>query len=124
MHVLIANNNAAVRSRIRGLIGDAIPGTTFAEAADSGQTLALLAKQEVSVVLLDIRTRGFNGIELLRAIKRLYSGLPVILLGDQPEKEYAQPCMKAGAASYINLDNAFERLAREIAKVNERESSD
>jgi DNA-binding NarL/FixJ family response regulator len=123
MHVLIANDFAAVRSGISGLLRDALPGTTFAEAGDREQTLSLLATQTFSIVLLDIKinTPGSNGLDLLRAINALYPGLPVVLLGIQPENQYAQPCIRAGAAGYINLDNAPERLAQEVARVLARE---
>jgi len=100
-----------------------MPGTTFAEAADREQTLSLLAAREFSVALLDIKTPGSKGLDLLGAIKGLYPRLPVILLGSEPERRYAQPCIKAGAAGYINLDNAPERLAQEIAKVLAQERS-
>jgi len=98
-----------------------MPGTDFAEAADREQTLSLLATQEFSLLLLNINTRGSKGLDLLRAIKGLYPGLPVVLLGTQPEKQYAQPCMRAGAAGYVSLVNAPGRLAQEIARVLSRE---
>jgi len=94
-----------------------MPGATFAEAADRQQTLSLLAMKRFSVILLDINMPESDGLDLLRSIRGLYPALPVILLGTQPKKEYARPCIQAGAAAYINLDQAPERLEQEVAKV-------
>ena len=121
IHILIADAHAAVRSCIRDLLSDAILETTFAEAADREQTLSLLATQEFSLALLDINTPGSMGLDLLSAIIELYPKLPVILLGTEPERRYARPCMDAGAAAYINVDDAPERLAHEVQRsLNER----
>jgi len=117
MHVLIAHESTAVRSGIRDLLSDSMLEASFVEAADREQILSLLANLECALVLLDFNLPGSHGLDLLQAIKELHPGLPVLLLGTQPETQYAQPCMRAGAAGYICLDDAPEQLVKAVAKV-------
>ena len=114
MEVLIANGSAEIRNGIRDILSDAMPETAFLEAADRAETLSLLKDRRISIALLDINTPGSRGFDLLRASKGICPALPVIVLGTQPEEEYEQFCLRAGAAGYVSLQNASERLLQTI----------
>jgi DNA-binding NarL/FixJ family response regulator len=116
MRVLIANGSSELRSCIRDILSDAVPEAVCLEAADRNQTLALLKTGDFSIALLDINIPGAKGLDLLYRMKCLYPKLPVILLGMQPEEQYEQYCLRAGADGYISLQDAPERLAQEITR--------
>lgn len=50
------------------------------KTASGEQGLVVLENQEVSLVLLDIRMPGMNGLEVLREIKRLYPWVKVLII--------------------------------------------
>lgn len=99
------------------MLKDAISEATISEAADLVQALSLLEKHRFSILLLDIGLPGSNRLGMLRVIKELCPDLPIIGIGSQPEHQYAQWCKCAGAAAYVNLDNAPELLAQKIINV-------
>lgn len=114
MDILIANGSAEIRSGIRDILSDEMPEAAFLEAADRTQALSLLKDRRISIALLDINTPGSRGLDLLDAAREIRPLLPVIVLGTQPEEEYRQFCLRAGAAGYVSLQNASERLPQEI----------
>jgi len=114
MMVLIANGSAEIRSGIRDILSDAMPEAAFVEAANSAQTLSLLKDRNLSIALIGINTPGSDKLDLLYRAKCLCPMLPVILLGTQPEEEYEHFCLRAGAAGYVSLQNASERLPQVI----------
>jgi DNA-binding NarL/FixJ family response regulator len=117
MNILIADDHAVVRRGLREILEDAIPRVFFTEAGDGDQVLRCLAESEFSALLLDINMPGRSGFEVLQYVKRNYTRLPVILVSVQPKDQYALRCLRAGAAAYVNKDNASEELVPVVRKV-------
>ncbi len=117
MHILIADDHAVVRRGLREILADSLPGSSFSEAGNADEALALLAKRATNIVVLDINMPGRSGLDVLKDVKHLYPRLPVIVLSVQPEDQYAVRCLRAGAAAYINKDSAPEELALAARKV-------
>lgn len=117
MHILITDDHAAVRRSLREMLSDALPGAIFSEATNGNETMEELAKHRFSVLLLDINMPDRNGFDVLRDVKNGFPELPVIMLSVQAESAYAARCLRAGAAAYVNKDNAPERLASAILLV-------
>lgn len=110
-HVLIADDHAAIRRGLREILSDALPEAEWHEAENGDEVMSLLAHSQFSVLLLDINMPGRSGLEVLVDVKREYPGLPVIIVSVQPGSLYATRCLQAGAAAYINKNNASEELA-------------
>lgn len=51
---------------------------------------------------------------VLKDVRFIYPGLPVIMVSVQPESQYAARCLLAGATAYINKNCASEELAPAI----------
>jgi DNA-binding NarL/FixJ family response regulator len=117
MHILIADDHAVVRRGLRDILTDALPGTSFSEAANGDEVLNHLAKAPAALLVLDINMPGRSGIDVLRDVKHSYPRLPVIILSCHPEDQYAVRCLRAGAAAYINKDSAPEELAIATKKI-------
>jgi len=117
MRILIADDHAVVRRGLKEILADALPGTEFAEAANSDEVLSHLRKTPVSLLVLDISMPGRSGVDVLRDVKQDYPRMPVIILSCQPEEQYAVRCLRAGAAAYINKESAAEELAMATKKI-------
>jgi DNA-binding NarL/FixJ family response regulator len=117
MHILIADDHAIVRRGLKEILAEALPGALFSEAENGEEVLAHLAESEYAVLLLDINMPGRNGLDVLREVKSTYARLPVIVVSVHPEDQYALPCLRAGAAAYINKDSVPEKLACTTKKI-------
>lgn len=72
------------------------------ETAESGsEALEKLAAQNIHVVILDVKMPGMDGIETLRAIKRRFPLVEVIMLTGHATVESAVDGLKAGATDYL-----------------------
>ena len=74
----------------------------------------MLEHGKFSIALLEINTPGSKGLDLLYAARGICPMVPVIVLGTQPEEEYEQFCLRAGAAGYVSLQYASERLLQVV----------
>ena len=117
MHILITDDHAVVRRGLREILADSLEGATFSESGNADDALRVMAKQQISILVLDINMPGRSGLDLLKDVKRMYPRLPVIVLSVQPEDQYALRCLKAGASAYVNKDSAPEELAQAARKV-------
>jgi len=69
---------------------------------ENGQeALAIVEKEDINLVLLDVRMPGMDGIEVLRAIKKIRKGIPVVMVTAYPDEEKTKEAMKEGAYDYI-----------------------
>jgi two-component system, NarL family, invasion response regulator UvrY len=112
--VLIVDDEAEFRARIRSLIGHARPSTLIGEAGTAGECLLRLDERAWDVVLLDISMPGRSGLSVLQDIKRLWDALPVVMLSGLPESQYGATARRAGASAYVEKDRAPEELVTVI----------
>ena len=71
-------------------------------AASNGQdALNLLKETPVDVVVLDVKMPDMDGIETLRQIKKIRSGVEVIMLTGHASVEVAIQGMELGAFDYL-----------------------
>ena len=110
IRILVADDHELMRRGVRGLLKEAFPDVVIGEALDAGQTLAEVEEKAWDLVLLDISMSGRNGLDVLQDLKRLYPKLPVVMLSNLPEKDYAVRAFKLGAAGYVSKGSASTEL--------------
>jgi len=79
--------------------------------ADSGaQALNVLASKTVHVVILDVKMPGMDGLETLRAIKKNFPLVEVIMLTGHGTVESAVKGLKLGATDFLNKPADIDEL--------------
>ena len=73
----------------------------FIRCHDSRDVMALLASQEIEVMLLDLRMPHISGEELLPMITAGYPEIPVVVVTGSNDVDTAVKCMQQGAFDYI-----------------------
>src|SRR5580692_11984822 len=90
--------------------------------ANSGEAaLPILNKEDVDLILLDVRLPGISGFELLRIVKENYSLVEVIMISAINEVETAVQAMKHGAYHYITKDFDYDQLRSLVGNASERQ---
>lgn len=78
----------------------------------------LRSESKPNIVLLDIEIKGgMSGVEALRALKKDYPEINVIMISSHFENSLVIGCIKAGAAAYLSKDNNFEVIEKAICEV-------
>jgi DNA-binding NtrC family response regulator len=97
--ILIVDDEKNIRSHlatyVRGL------GHRAETAADGAEALAVLQRQDVDVVLSDVRMAGMDGIELLREMRRRRPDAVVVLMTAYATVRGAVEAMREGAYDYL-----------------------
>src|SRR5580693_1863625 len=71
------------------------------EAEDAQQAIELIRNTSPDLVIVDITLKGSSGLELIKSIKALPIGVPVLVLSMHDESLYAERALRAGASGYI-----------------------
>jgi len=123
MKVLIVDDSAAIRERLKAMISE-IPGVeVVGEAEDGTQAVEETKRLNPDVVVMDIKMPGMNGIDALMGIKEYRPSIIVTMLTNYPYPQYRKKCMALGADYFFNKAAEFEKV-REIIEKLIRESKD
>ncbi|GGH63527.1 DNA-binding response regulator [Comamonas phosphati] len=127
MHILIVDDEALARSRLRTLLGDCEEREgrqgreplLVQEAADASQALEVLqAAQQMSrpvqLVLLDIHMPGRDGLALAHALRALPH--PVAIVFVTAHAHHAVDAFELDAADYLTKPVRLERLEQALLK--------
>ena len=89
--------------------------------AESGlDALAVLQKNSIDVVLLDVKMPGMDGIETLRRIRTTHPQVEVVLLTGHASIDSGIEGMKFGAFDYMMKPVELEQLLEKLADANEK----
>ena len=89
---------------------------------NGSQGLEMAERDEVDVVLTDIRMPDIGGMIVLREIKRVKPFLPVVIITGYASVQSAVQVMKLGAADYLEKPFKPEDLIRVVAFALNRSS--
>jgi DNA-binding NtrC family response regulator len=83
--------------------------------------LPVLSREDVDLILLDIRLPGISGFEVLRIVKENYSLIEVVMISAITEIETAVQAMKHGAYHYVTKDFDYDQLRSLVRNASERQ---
>src|SRR5829696_1946195 len=83
--------------------------------------LPILNREDVDLMLLDVRLPGINGLEVLRIVKENYSLIEVLMISAINEIETAVQAMKHGAYHYVTKDFDYDQLRSIVRNASERQ---
>ncbi len=119
IRVVVADDQALVRSGFALILG-AEPGIeVVAEVADGAQALAAARLHHPDVVLMDIRMPGMDGIEATRHITSspITAGVRVLVLTTFAADDYVVAALRAGASGFVLKDTEPGDLVRAVTVV-------
>jgi DNA-binding NarL/FixJ family response regulator len=106
IRVLIADDQAMVRSGLRMILEDQPDLTVVAEAADGVTAIALARRERPDVCLVDIRMPRLDGIEVTRALAgpAVVNPLRVVVVTTFDLDEYVYGALRGGAVGFVLKD--------------------
>jgi len=95
-------------------------GEKVTPAYNGRECLELLEKENIDVVILDIKMPGMDGIETLREIKKKFPLVEVIMLTGHGTTETAVQGMRLGAFDYLMKPAEFDDLTAKLEGARKR----
>jgi two-component system response regulator AlgR len=114
--VLIVDDEAPARERLRSLLAELDQADVIGEATTGEQALQRTAELVPDIVLLDVRMPGIDGIEAARHMNVLEQ--PPAVIFTTAFDEYAVKAFEAQAVGYLLKPIRKEKLAAALAHAN------
>src|SRR5437762_13918917 len=116
--VLIVDDDEGMRDTLNAILRR---DYRVLRAASGEAALAILNREEVDLMLLDVLLPGIDGVDVLRIVKENYSLVGVIMISAITEIETAVKAMKVGAYHYATEDVEYEALRSLVHNARERQ---
>jgi DNA-binding NtrC family response regulator len=98
-HILVVDDDALIGEQLERLFSHSGYKVTVANRAE--QALEFLEREDIDLVVTDIRLPGIDGVELTKRIAERWSDVPVIVVTGYGDIETAVEVLKLGASDFI-----------------------
>lgn len=117
--VLIVDDQNLIREGLSMMLSLYKDILVVGEATNGKETIEMMKKKEIDLILMDIRMPIMNGVESTRIIKTEYPDVKVLILTTFNEDEYIFQGLENGADGYLLKDISSEELVNAIRTVYE-----
>ena len=93
-------------------------------AANGEEALTKLKEKDFSLILLDLRMPGIDGMEVLRQVREIRPDIRIIMISAYGTIELAVEAMKLGAVDFIQKPFSPEEIRALVSRVLDREKLD
>jgi DNA-binding NarL/FixJ family response regulator len=108
--LLLVDDHPVVRDGLRGMFS-ASPGfTVLGEASGGIEAVALAARLDPDVILMDLRMPGGSGVEAIAELTRRRARAKVLVLTTYDTDSDTLPAIEAGATGYLLKDAPRDEL--------------
>ncbi|OAT79754.1 response regulator [Desulfotomaculum copahuensis] len=97
--LLVVDDQAGVRRLLYEAFSD--DGLQVAMASSGAEAVQKVSASRVSLVLLDMKMPGMNGLETLQELRKVDAGLPVVMMTAYGELDLMAEARKLGIRHYV-----------------------
>ena len=117
LRVLIADDHTLVRESLVAVLEGGGRCQVVGQAANGLEALALAAKLDPDVAIIDISMPNLGGLEVVRRLRSDVPHARVLVLTMHEEQEYLLQAVRAGAAGFLLKDSPTAELIAAVANV-------
>jgi DNA-binding NarL/FixJ family response regulator len=115
--VVVVDDHPLFRERLCQLINNEQDMEICGEADSAEQALQILREMSPNLAIVDITLKTSSGLELIKSIRALSIGVPVLVLSMHDESLYAERALRAGATGYITKSEEAGQVLRAVRSV-------
>ena len=126
--VLVVDDEEPIRTALRKYLTQ--QGYEVSTAADGDEALAILQRQKIACMLLDVRLPGTSGVDLVPKVLEIEPNIALLMLTAVNDATSAALCMQRGAMDYLtkpidlaDLDRAIQRALQRRTTMLEQQNS-
>src|ERR1700722_3964587 len=111
--ILIADDHEIVRKGIRVLL-ESYRDVQVLEAGDGAEAVEKTMESNPDLVILDVSMPRLDGFSAAREIKRVASGIPILILTFEKTEALAELAKSIGVSAYLTKGEGGDALLRAI----------
>jgi DNA-binding NarL/FixJ family response regulator len=115
--VVVVDDHPLFRERLVQLINHELDMEVIGEAESAKDAIHLIRSISPDLGIVDITLRDSSGLELIKSVRALSIGMPVLVLSMHEESLYAERALRAGATGYITKHQAADEILSAIRRV-------
>lgn len=117
-HILVTDDEKSIRSSLREILE--FEGYHVLEAETGTEVFEILENENVDLMLLDIKMKGMDGMEVLEKLRDQGRTFPVIMISGHGTIEVAVEATKMGAFDFIEKPPDLNRLLVSVRNALDR----
>ncbi len=117
--IAIVDDQQLIRESLKIILDTNQDFEVVAVVESAKELLDFLEKEDVNIILMDVRMPEMSGVECTRIIKQKYPEIKVIILTTFDDDEYIYDALKYGASGYLLKGCSLEELSCAIHNVLE-----
>jgi DNA-binding NarL/FixJ family response regulator len=115
--IILVDDHPMMREGMKRMI-DAEPDMQCCGGVNSAEeAIGLVQKLQPDLLITDITLPGRNGLELIRDMRAILPGMPILVFSMHDELFYAERALKAGARGYLMKEAGSERMLQAIRRI-------
>src|ERR1035441_1067303 len=116
--ILIVDDHLLIRMGLKQLLGNEFRDVVFGEAETAGEALAQIQAQRWRLVILDVSLPDDGDtFSVLRELRVRHPQSAVLVLGIDPDSQYAARSLQLGASGYISRSSGRAHLLKAVTVV-------
>jgi two-component system, OmpR family, KDP operon response regulator KdpE len=118
LHILIADDDAALRRTLRSCL--AAHGYEITEARSGEETMREMARRPADAILLDIEMGGMNGLEVCKRLRSLLPHAGIVMVTDYDAEDSKIHALEAGADDCVSKPFSLRELIARLRALTRR----
>jgi DNA-binding NarL/FixJ family response regulator len=115
--IFLVDDHPLVREWLTNLINQQPDLKVCGEAENAPAALTAIPAARAELAMVDLNLANSSGIELIKDLKDLHPGVPVLVLSMHDESLYAERVFRAGARGYVNKRETANKVIEAIRRV-------
>src|SRR4030088_2861343 len=115
--VVVVDDHPLFRERLCQLINNEQDMEVCGEAESAQKALQIIRETSPNLAMVDITLKMSSGLELIKSIRALSIGVPVLVLSMHDESLYAERALRAGAMGYITKNEEAAQVLLAVRRV-------
>ena len=116
--ILIVDDHLLIRMGLKQLLGNEFRDVVFGEAQTAGEALAQIQAQRWRLVILDVSLPDDgDSFSVLRELRARHPRSAVLVLGIDPDSQYAARSLQLGASGYVSKSSGRSDLLKAVRNV-------
>lgn len=115
--ILVADDHPLFREGLVQLINRQRDLTCCGETESVAATQSAVAAMKPELLVLDLRLKDGDGLELIKTLKSRFRSLPMLVISQNDETLYAERALRAGAKGYVMKEEAANEVLNAIRTI-------